>query len=81
MKFVGVREFKQDAVKYLNEGDEIVVMKRKKPIARLIPVKEKTPEMVFLEIGRVLSEAGISEKEASNALELARREIYGPDRD
>jgi hypothetical protein len=32
MKFVGVREFKQDAVKYLNEGNEIVVMKRKKPI-------------------------------------------------
>jgi antitoxin (DNA-binding transcriptional repressor) of toxin-antitoxin stability system len=35
MKFVGVREFKQDVVKYLNEGNEIVVMKRKKPIARL----------------------------------------------
>ena len=81
MKFVGVREFKHDAVKYLNDGDEIVVMKRKKPIARLIPVKEKTPEMVFLEIGRVLNEAGISEKEALNALELARREIYGSDRD
>jgi hypothetical protein len=29
MKFVGVREFKQDAVRYLNEGNEIVVMKRK----------------------------------------------------
>ena len=40
MKFVGVREFKQDAVKYLNEGSEIVVMKRKKPIARLVPVRE-----------------------------------------
>ncbi len=35
MKFVGVREFKQDAVRYLNEGNEIVVMKRKKPIPRL----------------------------------------------
>ncbi|MBU1205903.1 MAG: hypothetical protein KKH04_03090 [Proteobacteria bacterium] len=32
MKFVGVRECKQDAVKYLNEGNEIVAMKRKKPI-------------------------------------------------
>ena len=39
MKFVGVREFKQDVVKYLNEGNEIVVMKRKKPIARLTPVQ------------------------------------------
>ena len=77
MKFVGVREFNQDAVKYLNEGDEIVVMKRKKPIARLVPVQENSPEMVFLEIGRVLNDAGITEKEALKALELARKEIYG----
>ena len=49
MKFVGVREFKQDVVKYLHEGNEVVVMKRKKPIARLTPVKEKTAEKVLLE--------------------------------
>jgi antitoxin (DNA-binding transcriptional repressor) of toxin-antitoxin stability system len=77
MKFVGVREFKQDAVKYLNEGSEIVVMKRKKPIARLVPVRERTAEMVLLEIGRVLNEAGISEKEALKALARARQDIYG----
>jgi antitoxin (DNA-binding transcriptional repressor) of toxin-antitoxin stability system len=77
MKFVGVREFNQDAVKYLNEGDEIVVMKRKKPIARLVPVQENSAEMVFLEIGRVLNDAGITEKEALKALDLARKEIYG----
>jgi len=40
MKFVGVREFKEDVVKYLNEGSEIVVMKRKRPIARLTPVEK-----------------------------------------
>ena len=77
MRFVGVREFNQDAVKYLNEGDEIVVMKRKKPIARLVPVQENSAEMVFLEIGRVLNDAGITEKEAQKALDLARKEIYG----
>jgi len=77
MKFVGVREFKQDVVKYLNEGNEIVVMKRKKPIARLTPVKENSAEIILLEIGRVLSEAGISKKEALKALDRARREIYG----
>jgi antitoxin (DNA-binding transcriptional repressor) of toxin-antitoxin stability system len=77
MKFVGVREFKQDVVKYLNQGSEIVVMKRKKPIARLVPVREKTAEMVLLEIGRVLNEAGISEKEALKALDRARQKIYG----
>ncbi len=77
MKFIGVREFKQDAVKYLNEGDEIVVMKRKKPIARLVPVREQTAEMIMLEIGRVLNDAGISREEALKALDLARKEIYG----
>jgi antitoxin (DNA-binding transcriptional repressor) of toxin-antitoxin stability system len=77
MKFVGVREFKQDVVKYLHEGNEVVVMKRKKPIARLTPVKEKTPEKLLLEIARVLEEAGVSKKEALKSLDRARREIYG----
>jgi antitoxin (DNA-binding transcriptional repressor) of toxin-antitoxin stability system len=77
MKFVGVREFKQDAVRYLNEGNEIVVMKRKKPIARLTPVQENTPEALLLDIGRVLNEAGVTREEALRALDRARREIYG----
>jgi antitoxin (DNA-binding transcriptional repressor) of toxin-antitoxin stability system len=77
MKFVGVREFKQDVVKYLNEGSEIVVMKHKKPIARLTPVQKDSAEIILLEIGRVLAETGISKKEALKALNRARREIYG----
>jgi antitoxin (DNA-binding transcriptional repressor) of toxin-antitoxin stability system len=77
MKFVGVREFKQDVVKYLNEGNEIVIMKRKKPIARLTPVQKNSAEIILLEIGRVLNEAGVSKKEALKALDRARREIYG----
>ena len=77
MKFVGVREFKQDAVRYLNEGNEIVVMKRKKPIARLTPIQENTPEALLLDIGRVLNEAGVTKEEALRVLERARREIYG----
>ena len=77
MKFVGVREFKQDAVRYLNEGNEIVVMKRKKPIARLTQIVENTPEALLLDIGRVLNEAGVTKEEALRALERARREIYG----
>jgi len=81
MKFVGVREFKEDAVKYLNEGNEIVVMKRKKPIARVSPIRENSPESLLLEIGRILSEARVSKEEALKALDRARREIYGQDRD
>ena len=77
MKFVGVREFKQDVVKYLNRGQEIVVTKRKKPIAKLTPVRGDSAEMLLLEIGRVLDETGISKEEALKALERARREIYG----
>jgi antitoxin (DNA-binding transcriptional repressor) of toxin-antitoxin stability system len=77
MKFVGVREFKQDVVKYLNEGNEIVVMKRKIPIARLTPVQKNSAEIILLEIGRVLAEVGVSKKEALKALDRARREIYG----
>jgi antitoxin (DNA-binding transcriptional repressor) of toxin-antitoxin stability system len=77
MKFVGVREFKQDAIRYLNEGNEIVVMKRKKPIARLTPIRENTPEALLLDIGRVLNEAGVTKEEALRALERARRKIYG----
>ncbi|MDI6763144.1 MAG: hypothetical protein QME83_08960 [Thermodesulfobacteriota bacterium] len=77
MKFVGVREFKQDVIKYLNEGNEIVVMKRKKPIARLTPVQKDSPEIILLEIGRVLSEAGISPQDARKALDRARQKIYG----
>lgn len=77
MKFVGVREFKQDVVKYLHGDREVVVTKRKKPIARLTPIRENSPEILLLEIGRVLNEAGISKEEALKALDRARREIYG----
>jgi antitoxin (DNA-binding transcriptional repressor) of toxin-antitoxin stability system len=77
MKFIGVREFKQGAVKYLNEGNEIVVMKRKKPIARLTPVHGDSAEALLLEIGRVLDEAGVTKEEALKALDRARREIHG----
>jgi antitoxin (DNA-binding transcriptional repressor) of toxin-antitoxin stability system len=67
----------QDVVKYLNEGNEIVVMKRKIPIARLTPVQKNSAEIILLEIGRVLAEVGVSKKEALKALDRARREIYG----
>jgi antitoxin (DNA-binding transcriptional repressor) of toxin-antitoxin stability system len=77
MKFVGVREFKQGVIKFLNGKSEVVVTKRKKPIARLTPIREDSPELILLEIGRILDEAGVSKKEALKALDRARREIYG----
>ena len=77
MKFVGVREFKQGVVKYLHGDSEVVVTKRKRPIARLTPIREDSPELIFLEIGRILDEAGVSKEEALKALDRARRETYG----
>ena len=44
MKFVGVREFKQDVVKYLNQGNEIVVMKRKIRKSCLYPLVKRSRE-------------------------------------
>ena len=75
-KFVGVREFKEDVVRYLNEGSEIVVMKRKRPIPRLTPVENKSPEIILLEIGRIQSEAEVSKREALKALDQDRKKIY-----
>jgi antitoxin (DNA-binding transcriptional repressor) of toxin-antitoxin stability system len=77
MKFVGVREFKQGVVKYLHGKSEVVVTKRNKPIARLTPIRENSPELILLEIGRILEQAGVSKEEALKALDRARREIYG----
>lgn len=64
-------------MKYLNEGSEIIIMKRQKPIARLTPVKGNSPEVILLEIGRIFQQAGISKKEALKALDMARKKIYG----
>jgi len=80
MKYVGVREFKQGLIGYLNQSrDEVVVLKHRKPVARLIPVRPGDPENTMIEIGMILSEAGISEKAARKALADVRTDIYGQD--
>ena len=77
MKYIGVREMKESFVSYVNSGEEIVITKRKKPIARLSPIKKNSPEAALLDIGRVLMESGIKEKDALKALEQVRKELYG----
>ena len=77
MKYVGVRELKESFISYLNSGEEIVITKRKKPIARISPIKKNSPEAALLEIGRVLVEAGVTEKDAIKTLKQVRRELYG----
>ena len=77
MKYVGVRELKESFISYLNSGEEIVITKRKKPIARISPIKRNSPESALLEMGRVLSEAGVAEKDALKVLKQVRKELYG----
>jgi len=77
MKYVGVRELKESFIRYLNSGEEIVITKCKKTIARISPIKENSPEAALLEIGRVLVEAGVTEKDAIKTLKQVRKELYG----
>jgi len=77
MKYIGVRELKESFISYLNSGEEIVITKRKKPIARISQIKKNSPEAAILEIGRVLAEAGVTEKDAMKALKQVRKELYG----
>jgi len=77
MKYIGVRELKESFISYLNSGEELVITKRKKPIARISPIKENSPEAALLEIGRILAEAGVTEKDAMKTLKQVRRELYG----
>jgi len=77
MRYVGVRELKESFISYLNSGEEIVITKHKKPIARICPIKMNSPEAALLEIGRILTEAGVTEKDALKALKQVRKELYG----
>ena len=80
MKFVNVREFKLRATQYLKAAEEVVITRYGKPVARLVPETEETILDAVRGMGRILREAGVSKKEALEALERARRQVYGPRR-
>jgi len=77
LQFVGVREFKEGLAGYLGTQKEVVVTRRGKPIARIVPVVKGSPEDLLLEIGMVLKEAGVSREEALRALTVAGKTVYG----
>ena len=76
LKFVGVREFKEGMTGYLGKGGEVVVTRHGKPIARVVPVEQGSPENLLLEIGMVLKESGVSRDEALRALKAAGKVVY-----
>jgi prevent-host-death family protein len=77
LQFVGVREFKEGLTGYLGRKKELIVTRRGKPIARIVPVEEGSPEDLLLEIGMILKEAGVSREEALQALKAAGKAVYG----
>ncbi len=77
LKFVGVREFKEKLTGLLGKKEEVVVTRRGKPIARVVPVRKDSPENLLLKIGMVLSEAGVSKEEALRALQAAQKAVHG----
>lgn len=77
VKFMGVREFKEKLTGLLGKKEEVVVTRHGKPIARVVPVKEGSPENLLLEIGMVLKGAGVSKAEALRALQAAQKAVHG----
>ncbi|MDD5308492.1 MAG: hypothetical protein PHU25_14315 [Deltaproteobacteria bacterium] len=80
MKFVGVREFKEGVIRFLNDKEGVVVLRYNRPIARLTPVEEGSAEDILLGIGSILDEAGVTKKQALAILEGVRREMHVKDR-
>lgn len=81
---ISIKDFKAHATtiirNMIEKGKSIILTKRKKPIAMIKPFKkDKEAEMYYLtaEIGNLLKEANLTEKEAQTALESVRKEIYG----
>ena len=77
LTFVGIREFKEKLTGLLGRKDEVVVTRRGRPVARIVPVTKGSPENLLLEIGMVLKEAGVSKEEALRALRAAQKSVHG----
>lgn len=81
---VSVKDFKEHATTIIRDviekGKSLILTKRKKPIALIKPFdKDKEAEMYYLtsQIGKLLKDANITEKEAQNALKSVRKDVYG----
>lgn len=74
MRFVNVREFKLRATQLLKANEEVVITRYGKPIARLVPTTEQAIGEILEEMGQIFQDAGITKKQALDALEEVRRE-------
>lgn len=76
MRFATVRDFKSRATQYLKSGEEICITRRGKPVAVMAPVRPATPEAAYLEMSRIVDDAGITKKEMLALLDEVRQGIY-----
>jgi antitoxin (DNA-binding transcriptional repressor) of toxin-antitoxin stability system len=78
--FVQLEEYGLKATQFLRANEELVITRYGKPIARLVPETEESISDLIAQMSQIFKEAGITKKQALQALEDARREMYGPRR-
>ena len=76
MKSVNVRDIRNSFNKILDKKEEVIVLKRGKPVARIQPFSKVDLVCYYLEKAREVSaEMGIDEKKGKAILEQARKEL------
>lgn len=76
MKSVNVRDIRNSFNKILDSKEEVVVLKRGKPVARIKPFSQADLVRYYLEKAQEVSvEIGIDEKKGKAILEKVRKEL------
>lgn len=76
MKSVNVRDIRNSFNKILDSKEEIIVLKRGKPVARIKPFSQSDLVRYYLEKAQEASaEMGIDEKKGKSILEKVRKEL------
>lgn len=76
MKSVNVRDVRNSFNKIIDNKEEIIVLKRGKPVARINPFSQADSVRYYLEKAQEVSaEMGIDEKKGRGILEKVRKEL------
>ena len=76
MKSVNVRDVRNSFNKILDNKEEVIVLKRGKPVARIKPFSQADLVRYYLEKAqKVSTEMGIDEKKGKAILEKVRKEL------
>jgi len=76
MKSVNVRDIRNSFNKILDNKEEVIVLKRGKPVARIKPFSQADLVRYYLEKAQEVSaEMGVDEKKGKTILEKVRKEL------